>query len=135
MKKKTLKYTIIGLGALWLYSEAQRRSVLPNIWYVDYIPFGYNALFIPPFGIFVHTSQANNKEILLHELVHWKQFKKEGLFKFLLGFTQENAKNGYDGNKYEIEARFSESDFCQSNYTYCVRNGLANTVHNPNFRK
>ena len=45
-----------------------------------------------------------------------------------------NAIHGYDANPYEIEARYRESDFCKSNYTFCVRNGLAKTVHNPNFR-
>lgn len=72
--------------------------------------------------------------MLLHELVHWKQFQREGLIKFLINYNSAHKKHGYDGNPYEIEARFEESDFCKSNYTYCVRNGLAKTAKNIHFR-
>lgn len=102
--------------------------------FCEWLPFGFNGFVIPPFGVFIRKEYQQSKELELHELVHWKQYQREGLFQFLINYARETKHFGYDGNKYEIEARYRESDFCKSNYTYCVRNGKAKTVYNPNFR-
>jgi hypothetical protein len=52
----------------------------------------------------------NNKRWLRHELVHIRQFKQHGYFIFLLKYLIESIKNGYNNNKYEIEARNAEDD-------------------------
>ena len=44
---------------------------------------------------------------------------------FLLDYIKEHILKGYDKNKYEIEARRSESNYCKYNYIECQRKGLA----------
>lgn len=127
-----MKKVIIGLA---VFSFLRRFENNPPIFYVDKIPFNYNGLTIPPFGIFIKKGLPNNENLVLHEMTHWQQFQRNGLLLFLVKYLLYNAKYGYDQNPFEIEARFMESDFCQSNYTYCVRNGLSVTVENQNFRK
>ena len=87
-----------------------------------------------PFGILITKKNRNSKDLLNHELIHWEQQKKGGL-SFYIDYLKENLTKGYDENKYEINARINESCFCKTNYTHCVRNGLAKSAHNPNFRK
>ena len=133
------KLTRIGLsvvGCLCIFSAYSlvMRKKEPPIFYCDWLPFGFNGLSLPPFGVFIRKEHKNQEELLLHELVHWKQYQREGLAKFLFGYIKAQNEVGYDKNPYEIEARYRESDFAKSNYTYAVRNGLAKTVHNPNFR-
>ena len=71
-----------------------------------------------------------------HEKIHWKQYQREGLLPFLANYFSEHVKKGYDHNPYEIEARMisGEKRECYTNYTDCIINGTANTVHNTNFR-
>jgi len=69
-------------------------------------------------------------------MVHWKQFQREGILPFLINFSIEALKKGYDNNPYEIEARklSGEKTECLTNYTDCVRLGIAETVRNKDFR-
>lgn len=106
---------------------------LPKIYYVNWLPFNYNGM-ATPFGILINKKHRNSKELLNHELIHWKQQQNGGLF-FYIDYLKEHITKGYDKNKYEIEARIDESRFCKTNYTHCVRKGLAKSAHNPNFRK
>lgn len=117
-----------------MFSFIQRKRETPPIYYIKSLPFGFNGLTIPPFGVFILEELKEAKELRLHELVHWEQYRREGLLQFIINYNRANSQYGYDGNPYEVEARYLESDFCQSNYTYCVRNGLAITVHDPDFR-
>ena len=117
-----------------LVSMLQRFNDNPRIFYLKELPFGYNGFIVPSIGVFIKEEHRNSESLRLHELVHWQQFQREGLIVFLLSYAYNHIKYGYDGNPYEVEARFEESDFCKSNYTYCVRNGLAKTVYNPCFR-
>lgn len=122
---------IIGI---WALSSAQRQNDNPRIYYVKWLPLGYTALSIPPFGIFVRQEYSGANNLVIHELAHWKQYQREGLLKFLANYALCHNQYGYDLNPYEIEARFNESEFCKLNYTYCVRTGFADTVYNPTFR-
>ena len=126
-----LAYIFLGITA---YSILQRRNNNPPVFYVKNLPNGLNGAMIPPVGIFIKKDQKENDELLAHEKIHWQQFRREGLFPFAFNYWNANRKYGYDGNPYEIEARANESEFCRNNYTYCVRNGLAKTVNNPDFR-
>ncbi|MEL6356679.1 MAG: hypothetical protein AAFQ37_07075 [Bacteroidota bacterium] len=128
-----MRNLVTALLMLGVISYLQRKNDNPPIYYLKSLPFGFNGLAIPPFGIFIKDDLKNNSELLLHELVHWKQFQREGLLLFVLNYSLSSINYGYDGNLYEVEARFNEDDFCKSNYTYCVRNGLAKTVYNPSF--
>jgi hypothetical protein len=50
-----------------------------------------------------------NKKWLLHELKHVEQFER-GVLRFIKDYLLEYRKNGYYGNKYEVEARAAEND-------------------------
>lgn len=127
-------YLIYGFLALLVYSYYKRKKSKVNVYYLDNLPLNYNGLIVPPIGIFINKSKRDSEELLNHELIHWEQYKTEGL-KMIPKYIVESIRNGYDRNKYEIKAREGESEFCKTNYTHCVRNGLAKTSHNKNFRK
>ena len=44
------------------------------------------------------------KNLFKHEYVHIGQVRRMGWFKFYFLYIIENAKTGYKGNKYELEA-------------------------------
>jgi hypothetical protein len=106
----------------------------PRIYYVKNTG-SMNARTIPPFGIFINISQAGNAQLLQHELVHWRQYQRQGLACFVGGYWLAQLLYGYDRNPYEIEARQNETPCNQLHYTDAVRSGTANTVYNPNFRR
>lgn len=133
MKNKNIFW--VSLLGFSIFSYYKRSLKEVPVYYVDYLPFGFNALALPPFGVFINKEHKYNKQLLAHELVHWKQFKENGLLLFLLRFLWYQINYGYDKNPFEIEARFNESDFCKKNYTHCVRTGKAKTVYNPKFRE
>lgn len=133
---KTTKIVLGSIVCLTAYSLYMRtyRKENPPIFYPNWLPFGYNGFVVPPVGVFIRKKHEKSKELLDHELVHWQQYQREGLLPFLYNYTAQALTKGYDKNPYEIEARYNESDFCKENYTHCVKNGLAKTVHNPDFR-
>ena len=49
-----------------------------------------------------------NEKWVKHEVCHLQQFKKHGNFIFVLKYLWESFKNGYQNNKYEIEAQNAE---------------------------
>ncbi|MGK2864711.1 MAG: DUF4157 domain-containing protein [Chitinophagaceae bacterium] len=51
-----------------------------------------------------------NRRWLLHELKHIEQFQKHGIARFIFLYLWESIRHGYTNNKYEIEARASETD-------------------------
>ena len=125
-----------GIVAFLIYAEKQRKNNNPKIFIRKKLIGGYNGYAAIPFGIFIKESEKDNKMLIEHEMVHWRQFQREGLIPFLINYGLEALKNGYDKNKYEIEARelSGEKKECVTNYTECIRLGLAETVNNPQFR-
>ena len=132
--KKLAITGIVGILGFALYCFNQRKNNTPKIFYRKRLVNNYNGYNIPPFGIFIKESEKDNKALIEHEKIHWKQFQKEGLIPFLFNYSKEQITEGYDKNKYEIEARTVEDDYCKLNYTECVRNGTAKTADNPYFR-
>lgn len=130
------KAIVIGsaLLLLHLYLRQQRKKE-PVVRYVDKVPLGFNALTLPPAGIFIENKHQGNEALLQHELIHWKQYQRMGLLPYYMGYLQGMASHGYDLHPMELEARANESEFCRTNYTACVRNGTARTITDPNFRK
>lgn len=126
--------TGIITGLLTLMYLAHCRNSAPVIRIVDALPGGYNAMTIPPFGIWITKNEAKNANLLAHELIHWRQYQELGLIAFVQRYTRELQQYGYDFMPMEIEARFNEPAIVKYNYTQAVRNGTANTVYNPNFR-
>ncbi len=51
-----------------------------------------------------------NKRWLRHEIAHVKQYKKFGIMQFLFMYLMESFNNGYDNNRFEVEARIKERD-------------------------
>ncbi|KAB8153392.1 hypothetical protein EZY14_009170 [Kordia sp. TARA_039_SRF] len=123
------------LGTLYVYNEIQKTKE-PPVYYTERIVGGFNGITIPPFGIFIKESERENQMLLDHEIVHWNQYQREGLFNFLKNYYAEHRENGYDNNSYEIEARLlsGEKIQCLKNYTNCIKSGTALTAHNSNFR-
>ena len=76
---------------------------------VYYIPFNIPgqqmAATVPPFGMFIEESYKDNKSILKHEKVHWKQYEEMGLFKFYYTYTNECMNYGRYSAPMEVEAR------------------------------
>ncbi|MCH2194381.1 hypothetical protein [Kordia sp.] len=126
---------LIALGVFGLVDYIQRQSE-PEIYYVKNIIGGFNGISIPMVGIFIKEDEKGNKMLENHERVHWQQYQEEGVLSFLINYTAEHLKNGYDNNIYEIEARIvsGEQDDCIHRYTECVLTGESLTVSNPNFR-
>lgn len=50
-----------------------------------------------------------NEKWLKHELTHIKQFKQYGFLKFILLYFRQTWKNGYEKNKFELEATEEEN--------------------------
>lgn len=125
-----------GIVAFLLYAEKQRHNDSPKIFIRKELIGGYNGYAAFPLGIFIKESEKDNKMLMDHEMIHWKQFQREGIIPFLINYSLEALKNGYDKNPYEIEARnlSGEKQECLTNYTDCVRLGIAETVNNPNFK-
>jgi hypothetical protein len=109
----------------------------PKVFYRKNVLFNYNAQTIPPIGIFIQIEDKNNEHLLIHEKVHWQQYRRTGLIVFYFKYIFDLIFFGYDKHPMEKEARIKsgESEFCIENCTYCVRNGLSNVVNDLNFRK
>ena len=125
---------IVGVGLLTIYSMNQRKKK-PNLIIRDSLPFGFNAMTIPPIGIFVNRCNVDNKKLLCHELMHWKQYQDRGLIPFYVGYAIQKIRYGYDRMPMERECRVGENDYARDNYTDAVRSGHAETIYNPDFRR
>lgn len=124
---------LLSLG-FFVFDRIQRSKELPAVILVDHLPGGYNAMTVPPIGIFLKRSQVNNTQLFDHEMIHWQQYRDRGTVLFYVDYML-GLLAGYDEHPMEIEARFNENDFARYNYTYAVRNGLANTLYDPTFRQ
>lgn len=133
--KPVTKIALLSIGALAVYNHLQRKNDNPKIVVKKKLFGNYNARTIPPIGIFITEENKNNQALIEHELVHWKQYQQKGLINFYVDYLSQLDTYGYDKMPMEIEARFNEKNFCKTNYTYCVANGLSNTVNNINFRQ
>ena len=88
--------------------------------------FGLRAMALPPVVILVAESQRHNKKLLAHELRHFEQWARAPLW-FWVDYLCELVLNGYDRNKYEVQARVNESVECRYNYIACIKKGRSDT--------
>lgn len=65
-----------SLALIWLHQARKKEPVIRSM---KNIPFGQNAITLPPFGIFIAKSEVNNLALINHELVHWAQYQRMGL--------------------------------------------------------
>lgn len=80
----------------------------PKIYYVKYLLPPFRAMTIPPFGIFINIKYKGNEQILKHDLIHWKQYKRMGLIMYYLRYFIQLIIIGYDTMPMELEARQNE---------------------------
>lgn len=80
----------------------------PKIYYVKYLLPPFRAMTIPPFGIFIKSKYKGNEQILKHDLIHWKQYKRMGLIMYYLRYFIQLIIIGYDTMPMELEARQNE---------------------------
>jgi hypothetical protein len=52
----------------------------------------------------------SNERWVCHEVVHVKQYRELGCFKFVILYLLESFNKGYENNKFEVEARRKERD-------------------------
>jgi hypothetical protein len=88
----------------------------PKVIYKKWILPPFRGMTIPPFGIFIHTSHKDNPKILEHDLIHWKQYARMGLFLFYFRYFIQLLIIGYDTMPMEMEARQNESEQDKWNY-------------------
>lgn len=107
-----------------------------RFYYVSRLPFGYNGLTFPPFGIYIVEKHRENEMLRRHELAHWEQYRGLGGLLFGILYAFQYVVYGYDRMPMEVEARrvSGEKESCIYNYTSCVRSGCALTIFNEDFR-
>lgn len=132
--KKIFYISLAAVGAFAIYNYLQKQKAAP-VFFKKKLKANYNARTIPPFGIFISDENRDNKALIEHEQVHWQQYRDKGLLRFYYDYFTQLKKYGYDNMPMEKVARTNETEYCQNNYTACVRNGTAKTVSNPSFRK
>ena len=66
----------------------------------------------PPLPLFPVSKEdfLKDDKWVKHEICHINQFKKYGFYTFIIKYLYESIKNGYDNNKYEVEARNAENE-------------------------
>jgi len=67
------------------------------------LPFGHGLTLYK--YIFVRKDSPSVSYIIAHEEEHVRQWTSIGFFKFPMSYLFELCKNGYQNNKYEIQAR------------------------------
>jgi len=88
----------------------------PKIYYTNCILPPFRAMTIPPFGIFIKKEYKGNNQILKHDLIHWKQYKRMGLFMYYFRYFVQLLLIGYDTMPMEMEARQDDDDKTKWNY-------------------
>lgn len=127
---------LIARGAFVAFVDARRALPVPPVYVARALPGGYNAICLPPFGVFVRAEHAHNRALIEHEAAHWRQFRERGLVGWYAEMAAQYLFDGYDRAALEVEARVAAGEHpdCLYEYTACVRDGRATTVHAPRFR-
>ena len=82
-KKKILIGVGVGLAALTVYSLYQKANK-PNLYIRNSLPFGANAITLPPVGVFVDKNHAADVDTLNQTLCDWERYQKSGWFFYYL---------------------------------------------------
>ena len=91
-----------GMGSVLLWLAMRRPA---PIYRVRGRPFGFRAVTLPPFGIFVGEDYAADAVLLAHERRHWRQAQQIGPVPFAVSYAALTVLKGYTNNPYEIDAR------------------------------
>jgi hypothetical protein len=82
--------------------------IKPKIYYVKWLIRPFRAMTIPPFGIFILNKYKGDNQILQHDLIHWQQYKRMGIFMYYFRYIIQLIIIGYDTMPMEMEARQHE---------------------------
>jgi hypothetical protein len=89
------------LGLIFTVLFILNQFKFPMITYLPFdLPGNLKASTIPPFGIFIerqYMGEPQNSKwctVLQHELEHWEQYKRMGLFSFYYNYLQVYVKSG-----------------------------------------
>ncbi len=69
---------------------------------------GFRGITLPPRGIYVLAEHIDSERLRRHEMAHWAQYQRMGLFKFYVRYVWLSLRHGYRNNPMEIEARAAE---------------------------
>ncbi len=100
MKLKFLFFVLIGLVVYLSLSKQPKFFSVPS-WLQPFAKF--HAITLPPFGMFFSAGHYVESTVL-HEMVHWQQYKRFGVLGFYLLYLYYTLKFGYRNNPMEIEA-------------------------------
>jgi hypothetical protein len=89
----------------------------PNVFYVKWVIPPFRAMTIPPFGIFIKECYKGDNQILIHDMIHWKQYERMGLFLYYFRYLFQIILIGYETMPMEMEARRFDSEEDKWNYT------------------
>ena len=84
-----------------------------NNWIPQLLKVG--AITLYPFILYSRSQAALSREdytrnLFKHEYIHIEQVRKMGWFTFYFLWIVENVRNGYENNKYEVEAYSRQSE-------------------------
>jgi hypothetical protein len=71
---------------------------------------------LPPFGIFIRKEFEGDEQILVHDLIHWNQYQRMGLFMYYFRYLAQMILIGYDTMPMEMEARQYDDEYTKWNY-------------------
>lgn len=83
----------------------------PSVFYLPFnLPGKQRAATIPPLGIFIESQYQNENHsapcsLINHEMIHWEQYKRMGLFTFYYKYLTLYIQFGRINNWMEEEAR------------------------------
>lgn len=69
----------------------------------------FDAITLPPFGIYVKAERMNDEVLIRHEMCHWGQYERMGAVKFYVMYLWYSMRYGYWNNPMEIEARKAQA--------------------------
>lgn len=67
----------------------------------------FDAITLPPLGIYVKAERMNDEILIRHEMCHWNQYQRMGAVKFYGLYLWYSLRYGYWMNPMEVEARMS----------------------------
>ena len=114
----TIVFLIIVLDVI-----TSKLNTRPVIIPVRKLPFNYNSMCLPPFGILIQEEDMHNKRLIRHEMEHWHQYMQFGFILFYRVYFYQLLLYGYDKMPLEVNARIAagEENYCLHNYSACVK--------------
>jgi hypothetical protein len=82
-----------------------------KVYYSRWFPLYFRGIMIPYFGIIIRSKYRGNFELIEHEQIHWRQFRRMGALVFLVRYFLQLVFIGYDTMPMEMEARQHEDEY------------------------